>query len=136
MPLLTGANNMQHDSNAFDFTAYGGRDYGVESPTVPSTTTTTAKQTARAMRVWLENKGKLEASGFYAGKTYTALYGAGVVVLTLDATGSGKVSSCKRGDTVRPIIDLHNGKVATSFTGGAALLVTYSAGSITIKQQA
>ncbi len=127
---------MQHDTGTFDFTAYGGRDYGIESPAIPSTSATTAKKTTRAMRVWLENKSKLEAAGFYAGKTYTALYGAGVVVLTLDVTGSGRVSSCKRGDTVRPIIDLHNGKVATSFTAGAALLVTYSAGSITIQQQA
>jgi hypothetical protein len=135
---------MQHDTGTFDFNTYGGRDYGIESPTVPSTTTTTAKQTARSVRVWLENKSKLEAAGFYAGKTYTTLYGAGVVVLTLAVTGnriilspcSSTVSSCKRGDSVRPIIDLHNGKVAQSLTAGATLLVTYSAGSITIQQQA
>jgi len=127
---------MQTTDSNFDWNTYGGRDYGIESPSIPSTSATTAKQTTRAVRVWLENKGKLEASGFYAGKTYTALYGAGVVVLTLDVTGSGTVSSCKRVDSVRPIIDLHNGKVASTFTAGAALLVTYSAGSITIKQQA
>jgi len=124
---------MQHDTGTFDFNTYGGRDYGIESPTVPSTTTTTAKQTARSVRVWLENKGKLEASGFYAGKQYTALYGVGVVVLTLDATGSGKVSSCKRGDSARPIIDLHNASVAATFAAGQPLIVTYTVGTIVIK---
>jgi len=127
---------MQTTDSNFDWNTYGGRDYGIDTLPAATTTTTTAKQTARAVRVWLENKAKLEQAGFVAGASYTATYGNGVVVLTVDATGKGKVSSCRRGDSVRPIIDLHNGRVATSFTGGAALLVTYSAGSITIKQHA
>jgi hypothetical protein len=127
---------MQTTDSNFDWNTYGGRDYGIDTLPASATTTTTAKQTARAMRIWLENKSKLEAAGFVAGACYAPLYGNGVIVLTLDTAGKGKVSSCKRGGSVRPIIDLHNGKVAASFIAGAALLVTYSAGSITIQQQA
>ena len=124
---------MQHDTGTFDFNAYGGRDYGIESPSIPSTSTTTAKQTTRAMRVWLENKAKLEQAGFSAGASYTATYGAGVIVLTVDANGKGKVSACKRGDSVRPIIDLHNASVAATFAAGQALTVSYTVGTIVIK---
>lgn len=121
------------DSN-FDWNSYGGRDYGIDTlPTATTTTTTTAKQTARAMRVWLENKAKLEQAGFSAGACFVATYGNGVIVLTLDANGKGKVSSCKRGDSVRPIIDLHNASVASVFTAGQSLTVTYTAGTIVIK---
>ena len=120
------------DSN-FDWNTYGGRDYGVDTLPAATTTTTTAKQTARSMRVWLENKAKLEGAGFTAGACYTATYGAGVIMLALDASGKGKVSSCKRGDSVRPIIDLHNASVASVFTAGQPLTVTYTAGTIVIK---
>ena len=124
---------MHQDSNAFDFTAYGGRDYGIDTLLAATTTATTAKQTARSMRVWLENKAKLEQAGFVAGACYTATYGNGVVVLTVDATGKGKVSSCKRGDSVRPIIDLHSANVAGVFAAGQSLTVTYTTGTIVIK---
>ena len=128
---------MNTTDNTFDWNTYGGRDYGIDTlPTATMTTTTTAKQTARAMRVWLENKAKLEGAGFYAGACYTATYGAGVIVLTVDATGKGKVSSCKRGGSVRPIIDLHNASVASVFTAGQPLTVTYTAGTIVIKGDA
>ena len=97
-------------------------------------TATTAKQTSRALRVWLENKTMLEGAGFHAGACYdAAYYPAGYVVLTLNADGACKVSSCKRGDAVRPIIDLHSKALADIFTAGTVLEVQYMAGAIIIK---
>jgi len=124
---------MQTTDSNFDWNTYGGRDYGIDTLPTATTTTTTAKQTARSMRVWLENKAKLEQAGFVAGACYTATYGNGVIVLTLDTAGKGKVSSCKRGDSVRPIIDLHSANVAGVFAAGQPLIVTYTVGTIVIK---
>jgi hypothetical protein len=90
-------------------------------------TATTAKQTARAMRVWLENRKALEFAGFHAGARYSAAYECGIIVLRLDAEGTGTVSSCKRGDVVRPIIDLHSKAVAACFNAGEPLTVCYYA---------
>jgi hypothetical protein len=94
---------------------------------------TTAKQTARGIRVWLENKAKLESAGFYAGSRYSIGSTIGGVILVQCDDGEGRVSSCKRGDVVRPIIDLHSKALASIFNAGAMLEVTYSAGAITIK---
>jgi hypothetical protein len=104
---------------------------------------TTAKQTARGIRVWLENKVKLESAGFYAGSTYDLVPIPSGIMLMLHNVGEtyppvagiqqGRVSSCKRGDVVRPIIDLHSKGLASIFAAGAVLGVTYSAGAITIK---
>ena len=94
---------------------------------------TTAKQTSRGIRVWLENKQKLESAGFYAGSRYSVGYTINGIMLVQCDDGEGRVSSCKRGDTVRPIIDLHSKALASIFAAGAVLEVTYSAGAITIK---
>jgi hypothetical protein len=104
------------------------------SPDITTTSTTTAKQTARAVRVWLENKQLLEWAGFFAGSSYSIRYGIGTITLTLDSAGTGRVSVCRRGDKLRPIIDLHNAKVAASLTAGKECLVTYGTCTITIKQ--
>jgi len=98
------------------------------------TSTTTAKRTSRAVRVWLENKQLLEWAGFFAGSSYAATYGIGTITLTLDSAGTGRVSVCRRGDKLRPIIDLHSSKVAASLTAGKECLVTYGTCTITIKQ--
>jgi hypothetical protein len=95
---------------------------------------TTAKRTARAVRVWLENKQLLEWAGFFAGSSYSIQYGIGTITLTLDSAGTGRVSVCRRGDKLRPIIDLHNAKVAQALTAGKECLVTYGTCTITIKQ--
>lgn len=124
--------NNTTDSTGFDWSAYGGRDYGYTAEPTTATSTTTAKQTNRGIRVWLENKSKLELAGFHAGATYTATNGNGIVVLTLDVNGKGRVSSCKRGDAVRPIIDLHSKALEAVFTAGQTLVVHYRAGVITI----
>lgn len=125
---------MQHtnDSTAYDFNTYGGRDYGYDAPALPARSYTSAKQTSRAMRVWLENKTLLEAAGFRSGVRYSATYAKGCITLTVDPEGKGKVSSCKRGDAVRPIIDLHSAKVAECFDAGVSLAVTYTCNAIVI----
>ena len=96
------------------------------------TTKTTAKQTARAIRVWLENRTALESAGFHAGVHYTVDYRDAYAVLTVDQNGTGTVSSCKRGDIVRPIIDLHSKAVAAAFNAGEPLVIQYHPGRIEI----
>jgi hypothetical protein len=111
-PITTGDTTMQHiDTNQTTYTVVK--------------TSTTAKQTARAMRVWLENKKALEFAGFHAGARYSTEYAYGIIVLRIDAEGTGTVSSCKRGDVVRPIIDLHSKAVAACFNPGEPLTVCY-----------
>jgi hypothetical protein len=116
----------------FDFNAFGGRDCGYEAQVLPTTSATTAKATSRAVRIWLENKSKLEAAGFGAGASYSATYTPGLIVLRRDGDGTSTVSSCKRGDSIRPIIDLHSAKVAAAIPAGSVCTVTYSFGLITI----
>ena len=93
---------------------------------------TTVKRTSRACRIWLENKSLLERAGFGAEARYSLSLSSGRAVLTLDSQGKGRVSSCRRGDTVRPIIDLHNAAIAASFAAGTTVQVEYRAGTITI----
>lgn len=93
---------------------------------------TAVKQTSRACRIWLENRTLLERAGFCAEARYSLTLSPGRAVLTLDAAGKGRVSSCRRGDTVRPIIDLHNAAIAASFRAGSVVQVEYRAGTITI----
>lgn len=93
---------------------------------------TTVKQTARACRIWLENRTLLERAGFSAEARYSLTLSPGRAVLTLDAAGKGRVSSCRRGDCLRPIIDLHNGAIAQHFSAGTTVHVEYRTGSIVI----
>jgi predicted phage tail protein len=100
-------------------------------------TQTKAKQTSRAVRVWLENKTALESAGFHAGAQYRAYYNPGAIllVITSDEAGtgtSGTVSSCKRNGVVRPIIDLHSKAVAGAFNAGEPLVIQYTPGKIEI----
>jgi hypothetical protein len=96
-------------------------------------TTTKAKQTSRAIRVWLENKQALESSGFHAGAQYTVTFMPGYAVLTIgNAPTNGTVSSCSRNGVVRPIIDLHSKAVAGAFNAGEPLVIQYNPGKIEI----
>jgi hypothetical protein len=96
-------------------------------------TTTKAKQTSRAVRVWLENKAALEQAGFHAGAQYTVTFMPGYAVLTIgNAPTNGTVSSCKRNGVVRPIIDLHSKAVAGAFNAGEPLVIQYHPGKIEI----
>lgn len=93
---------------------------------------TAVKQTTRACRIWLENKSLLERAGFGAEARYSLSLSSGRAILVLDDAGKGRVSSCRRGDTVRPIIDLHNAAIAQHFAAGAVVRVEYRAGTISI----
>lgn len=122
------SNNM----TAQDWKNYGGRDYGYTPEPTLMPTTTTAKATKRGIRVWLENKSKLESAGFHAGAMYDITTAHNSIALKVNANGACRVSSCKRGDAVRPIIDLHSKALEQVFTAGQALTVYYVNGAITI----
>lgn len=102
---------------------------------------TTAKQTTRGIRVWLENKQKLEAAGFKAGTLYDiAPVPNGIMLVAFDGEPveglkQGRVSSCRRGDSVRPIIDLHSKALAAVFNAGDAVQVRYTTNCILITKQ-
>ena len=96
---------------------------------------TTAKQTARGIRLWTENATLLNNSGFYAGATYSTALTQGKVILKLDGQGRSKVSQCQRKGVVRPIIDLHSRALETCFTAGAIVRVDYTASMITFTQR-
>lgn len=117
----------------FDTTAATAADTISTGASVPfGTGQTTVKRTSRACRIWLENKSLLERAGFSAEARYSLSLSSGRAVLTLDSQGKGRVSSCRRGDTVRPIIDLHNAAIAAQFPAGSAVQVEYRAGTISI----
>lgn len=117
----------------FDTTNMAADTISSAGASVPfETGQTTVKQTSRACRIWLENKSLLERAGFGAEARYSLALAPGKAVLTLDSQGKGRVSSCRRGDTVRPIIDLHNAAIAASFRAGATVQVEYRVGTISI----
>jgi hypothetical protein len=117
----------------FDMTTNTAMDTtGTIAPVPFGTGQTTVKRTSRACRIWLENKSLLERAGFAAEARYSLSLSSGRAVLTLDSQGKGRVSSCRRGDTVRPIIDLHNAAVAQHFVAGSVVQVEYRADTISI----
>ena len=101
------------------------------------TAKTTAKQTARAVRIWIEG-AKPASSGFTPDATYSITYGVGrktylrdgFITLTLDPNGSRRVTKATRNGKARPIIDLHSAEVAAVFAGGTSIEVAYLDGSI------
>ena len=98
------------------------------------TTYTTAKETKRAMRVWIEGQ-KLNQAGFVPEARYTADYlsVAQTITLTLDPNGSRAVTKSNRNGKARPIIDLHSSEVSEVFSAGDRLRVTFKAGEIKIE---
>jgi len=93
------------------------------------TAKTTAKTTARAVRIWVEG-AKPASSGFTPDATYSITYGDGFITLTLDPNGSRRVTKATRNGKARPIIDLHSAEVAAVFSGGTSIEVAYLDGSI------
>ena len=69
------------------------------------TAKTTAKQTARAVRIWIEG-AKPAASGFTPDASFSITHGDGFISLTLDPNGSRRVTKATRNGKARPIIDL------------------------------
>lgn len=95
------------------------------------TSKTAIKRTRRAFRLWIEG-GKLDRAGFKAGARYYVIpsdSGKGVS-LVLDKGGDRTVSSCKRGEKTRPIIDLHSAEIGDIFGGEVEVEVTYMQGVI------
>ena len=98
-------------------------------------TYTTAKDTKRARRVWIEGT-KLAAAGFPAGTRYdlvTSDHDRGLT-LEVNPNGSRKVSECNRGGKSRPIVDLHSKQVEQLFPSGARVRITFEQDLITITQ--
>jgi len=93
------------------------------------TAKTTAKQTARAVRIWIEG-AKPAASGFTPDASFSITHGDGFIILTLDPNGSRRVTKATRNGKARPIIDLHSAEVAAVFAGGTSIEVAYLDGSI------
>ena len=99
------------------------------------TTYTTAKETKRGLRIWIEGQ-KLNLVGFEPDAPYTVLYDAIAkrIDLTLDAQGAKRVTKSTRNGNPRPIIDLQSQMVNTVFDGDDKIRVTFSAGHIAIEQ--
>jgi len=93
------------------------------------TAKTTAKKTARAVRLWVEG-AKPAASGFTPDASFSITHGDGFIALTLDPNGSRRVTKATRNGKARPIIDLHSAEVAAVFSGGTSIEVAYLDGSI------
>ena len=90
-------------------------------------TDTTAKQTSKGLRIWLEGS-KLSRHGFASLVPYSVVYDVQhrCILIAVDVNASKKV--CKS----RPIIDLVNKKIATVFNAGEQLRANFSQGSIII----
>jgi len=92
-----------------------------------ATATTTAKATARAVRIWIEG-AKLTAAGFTPDTAYVInlwIMRADALVLMVDANGDRRVTKATRNGKARPIIDLHSKDVAAMFPAGTKVRVEY-----------
>ena len=90
------------------------------------TAKTTAKKTARAVRIWIEG-AKLTAAGFTPDTAYVinSRLRADALVLIVDANGDRRVTKATRNGKARPIIDLHSKDVAAMFPAGTKVRVEY-----------
>ena len=90
------------------------------------TAKTTARQTARAVRIWIEG-AKLTAAGFTPDTAYVinSRLRADALVLIVDANGDRRVTKATRNGKARPIIDLHSKDVAAMFPAGTKVRVEY-----------
>lgn len=97
-------------------------------------TYTTTKQTARAVRIWIEG-AKLNSCGFTPGQGYdiTLAYDSKRIDLTLCANGERTVTSSSRSGKMRPIIDLHSQQIAELFPAGTRCRILFTQGRITIQ---
>ena len=100
-----------------------------------ATATTTAKATARAVRIWIEG-AKLTAAGFTPDTAYVinSRQRADALVLMVDANGDRRVTKATRKGKARPIIDLHSKDVAAMFPAGTKVHVRYQRDMIIFSQ--
>ena len=103
-----------------------------------ATSTTTAKATARAVRIWVEG-AKLNSAGFTPDTRYRvferaiAVAGSSQCIPTADRritlivsnNGDRRVTKAMRNGKPRPIIDLHSKEVAEIFPAGTKVRVEY-----------
>ena len=100
-----------------------------------ATATTTAKATARAVRIWIEG-AKLNSAGFTPDTPYKVLFEATpflrdtTITLVVDANGDRRVTKATRNGKARPIIDLHSRDVAEVFPAGTKVRVEYQPNQI------
>ena len=113
-----------------------------------ATSTTTAKATARAVRLWIEG-AKLTAAGFEPDTVYRVLVRETTITLIaksypwefshksviLDPVdGDRRVTKAMRNGKPRPIIDLHSKDIAAVFPAGTKVQVRYQDGAITFSK--
>ena len=97
-------------------------------------TYTSAKDTKRARRVWIEGT-KLAAAGFPAGTRYDIAIAqhAKRIIIAASPAGSKTVSSCTRGGKSRPIIDLHSKAIEALYEADTRLRIVFEQDLITIE---
>ena len=100
-----------------------------------ATSTTTAKATARAVRIWIEG-AKLNTAGFTPDTAYVinSRLRADALVLMVDSNGDRRVTKATRNGKARPIIDLHSKEVAAVFSAGTKVHVRYQRDMIIFSQ--
>ena len=89
-----------------------------------ATSTTTAKATARAVRLWIEG-AKLTAAGFTPDTAYNVMVRDTTITLLVSGMGERRVTKAMRNGKPRPIIDLHSKEVAEIFPAGTKVRVEY-----------
>jgi len=89
-----------------------------------ATATTTAKATARAVRIWIEG-AKLTAAGFNPDTAYNVMVRDTTITLLVSDIGERRVTKATRNGKARPIIDLHSKEVAAVFPAGTKVRVEY-----------
>tara|TARA_R100000951_G_scaffold83600_1_gene71354 strand:- start:3336 stop:4844 length:1509 start_codon:yes stop_codon:yes gene_type:complete len=105
------------------------------APQGPQVTYTTAKDTKRARRVWIEGT-KLANAGFPAGTKYDLAIAESAkrIIIAANPAGTKTVSSCKRGAKSRPIIDLHSKVIENLYAADARIRITFEQDLITIEE--
>jgi len=89
-----------------------------------ATATTTAKATARAVRLWIEG-AKLNTAGFNPDTAYNVMVRDTTITLLVSDMGERRVTKAMRNGKPRPIIDLHSKEVAEIFPAGTKVRVEY-----------
>jgi len=89
-----------------------------------ATSTTTAKATARAVRIWIEG-AKLNTAGFTPDTAYNVMVRDTTITLLVSDMGERRVTKAMRNGKPRPIIDLHSKEVAEIFPAGTKVRVEY-----------
>ena len=96
---------------------------------LPRYSTTTVGTNKNAPRVWLEGKYLLTA-GFLPTKTIEVEFSKNQITITLNPSGSRKVSSQRDGSI--PVLDLNSNAIADAFGAVDVLQVKISEGCITL----